>query len=215
MTQEEERIARKLLNVNTRSDAVRVEGGAVFIDGFRVLGRGSVELNRRQVRYRRKRFQPAEALGLNFWRIYITQNAQGFRQLWLDGHDTTAILLSDDQTILGTIVVGGEEIPPDGVVTLDVGLRNNNLDWYVSGVVRQKQGPSFTFSQPYFLYADSQSPQLQAYAALPGELTPGPQSINDGQRIEVFSMGLGYFRALVTEISQADQDIFDGQWFEF
>lgn len=55
MTQEEDRLARKLLDVTNRSDRVRQQGNDIFLDGFRIPTDGTVTLVSRTVRDRRKR----------------------------------------------------------------------------------------------------------------------------------------------------------------
>lgn len=78
MTQEEERIARKLLDLTTRGNRVQERNGVVYFDGF-ALGVGAVELNRNVVRDRRRRQIPDSDVigpiaGFDLWKDFYAEN---------------------------------------------------------------------------------------------------------------------------------------------
>ena len=54
MSQEDERIARKLLDLTSRGDRVQIRNGMTYLDGF-ALGNGTVEIRSQVVRDRRRR----------------------------------------------------------------------------------------------------------------------------------------------------------------
>ena len=55
--QDDERIARKLLDLTTRSDRVQLRNGMIYLDGY-ALGNGTVEIRSQVARDRRRRFIP-------------------------------------------------------------------------------------------------------------------------------------------------------------
>ena len=56
MSQEDERIARKLLDLTSRGDRVQIRNGMTYLDGF-ALGNGTVEIRSQVVRDRRMRMR--------------------------------------------------------------------------------------------------------------------------------------------------------------
>ncbi len=66
MTQEDERIARKLLDLSSRSDRVQIRNGMTYLDGY-ALGNGTVELRSQVVRDRRMRMRAAEENAARYW----------------------------------------------------------------------------------------------------------------------------------------------------
>lgn len=78
MTQEEDRIARKLLDVTRRSDLVRVQGNDVYLDGFRIPTDGVVEVSARTVRDRRRRAPTPEAGGIAILRYLLQVQITSF-----------------------------------------------------------------------------------------------------------------------------------------
>jgi hypothetical protein len=64
MSQDDERIARKLLDLTTRRDRVQIRNGITYLDGY-ALGNGTVELRSQVVRDRRMRMREvAEGPGM-------------------------------------------------------------------------------------------------------------------------------------------------------
>ncbi|MEL6854344.1 MAG: hypothetical protein AAFO83_04465 [Cyanobacteria bacterium J06607_13] len=81
MTTEDDRIARKLLSLTTRRDRVQIQGDDVLIDGYRVTGRGQVDLSRQTVRDRRRR-QIGQAPTFGIYLLYSVEDG-GNRVFWL------------------------------------------------------------------------------------------------------------------------------------
>jgi hypothetical protein len=57
--QDDERIARKLLDLGSRSDRVQIRNGITYLDGY-ALGNGTVEIRSQVARDRRRRYIPDE-----------------------------------------------------------------------------------------------------------------------------------------------------------
>jgi hypothetical protein len=80
MTQEDERIARKLLDLSSRSDRVQIRNGMVYLDGY-ALGNGTVELRSQVVRDRRRRFVSSQEI-INAVVLYSVING-AVREFWV------------------------------------------------------------------------------------------------------------------------------------
>lgn len=81
MTQEDERIARKLLDLSSRGDRVQLRNGMTYLDGY-ALGNGTVELRSQVVRDRRMRMRAEEELKLNAFVLYSVITG-AIREFWV------------------------------------------------------------------------------------------------------------------------------------
>jgi hypothetical protein len=94
MTQEDERIARKLLDLSSRSDRVQIRNGMTYLDGY-ALGNGTVELRSQVVRDRRMRMRAEEQSGLQFeFAIIYYKDAGDSKTVWLRDGDAEPVQIA-------------------------------------------------------------------------------------------------------------------------
>jgi hypothetical protein len=90
MSQDDERIARKLLDLTSRSDRVQIRNGMVYLDGY-ALGNGTVEIRSQVVRDRRRRWNPDQT-GWAAALIYTVAMGEAV-QFWLQDNGGKSVLL--------------------------------------------------------------------------------------------------------------------------
>lgn len=109
MSQEDERIARKLLDLTSRGDRVQIRNGMTYLDGF-ALGNGTVEIRSQVVRDRRMRMVEAQEMPLsaNFVAIFKRRSdSRLFVHPALDTTDPSAVWSVENFIDTGVLTPGG------------------------------------------------------------------------------------------------------------
>ncbi len=89
--QDDERIARKLLDLGTRSDRVQIRNGITYLDGY-ALGNGTVEIRSQVARDRRRR-EPVVIEGYAAAILYEVVNGTN-SEVWLQDDGGTPVLIT-------------------------------------------------------------------------------------------------------------------------
>jgi hypothetical protein len=89
--QDDERIARKLLDLGSRSDRVQIRNGITYLDGY-ALGNGTVEIRSQVVRDRRRR-EPVVIEGYAAAILYEVVNGTN-SEIWLQDDGAAPVLIA-------------------------------------------------------------------------------------------------------------------------
>jgi len=151
MTQEDERIARKLLDLSSRSDRVQLRNGMTYLDGY-ALGNGTVELRSQVVRDRRMRMRAEEV-------------AETIERLWYRGPETNEWIVIESTAggLSAQCVLTVESFPAPTPETFSTSMTapiDRTFAYAIEGVVNSggnwKPGPAFpNFACPALFIIDS------------------------------------------------------------
>jgi hypothetical protein len=166
--QDDERIARKLLDLGSRSDRVQIRNGMTYLDGY-ALGNGTVEIRSQVARDRRRRFIP-QAEGSSYPLKMLFYKYSGDNQGWyvggwnqepvfvaVDPSQPNPGLLWDNRLVLSGITATGPG-PNDWLVGGWKGVGNiHSVVFFDHTGLIFEAGPNFRAVKPNGLFASGWS----------------------------------------------------------
>jgi hypothetical protein len=130
MSQDDERIARKLLDLTSRGDRVQIRNGMTYLDGF-ALGNGTVEISRQVVRDRRMRMRTQDEAVAAPALFSLWEGPDGYYVVNSAGVPTLAAPYSDDASPFGIFNNGFTATGTNDWRYGAVGLRGDSITWNV------------------------------------------------------------------------------------
>lgn len=178
MSQEDERIARKLLDLTSRGDRVQIRNGMTYLDGF-ALGNGTVEISRQVVRDRRMR-DDIDLTGFLETFVIRIESPEVNSVYALDPHQFWGIKIKDIQVFGGdlefisrksgegdSILTNGGIIPKEGGLLARVVAATNQESIVCSILLEHKFDHKLGWEAIPFNSNETESGSYTIVAALP------------------------------------------------